>query len=103
MCPCGQEGQWANDTLRCDAESTASKVREVIFSLWSTLVRTHLEHCVQFWAPQFKKERDLVEGVQRRATKMIRSWSISCTRKGWEFLGLFSLEKRRQRRSHHCL
>ncbi len=100
---CALVAKTCNGFLGCIKRSMASRSREVILPLYSALVRPHLDYCVQFWAPQFKKERDLVEGVQRRATKMIRSWRISCTRKGWEFLGLFSLEKRRQRRSHHCL
>lgn len=31
-----------------------------------------MDYCVRFWAPQFKKVRELMEKVQRRATKVIR-------------------------------
>jgi len=76
---CALTAQKADRSLSCIKSSVTSRSREGILPLCSALVRHHLESCVQLWSPQHRKDMDLLEWVQRRATKMVRGLEqISC-------------------------
>ncbi|KAK4830858.1 hypothetical protein QYF61_013787 [Mycteria americana] len=80
---CALAAQKANRILGCTKRSVAS--------------RPHLEYCVQLWSPQHKEDMELLEQVQRRATKMIRGLEHLSYEDRLRELGLFSLEKGRLR------
>ncbi|GAB0205131.1 mitochondrial enolase superfamily member 1 [Grus japonensis] len=58
---CVLAAQKANHVLGCIKRGVTSRSREVILPLYSSLMRPHLEYCIQLWGSQHKKDMDLLE------------------------------------------
>ena len=71
--------------------------KDIVVRLFKQLVRPHLEYAVQVWSPYFSKDKQLIENVQRRATRLI-SWLRDLPYEDrLKRLGLTSMELRRIR------
>ena len=69
------------------------KVKCMIISLYKAIVIPDLEYCMQAWNPYLRKDIELLEKIQRRATKLIPG--LKDLR--YEERGLTTLETRRLR------
>jgi len=56
-----------------------------------------LEYCCSVWDPRFRKDIELIEGVQRRATKLVKDVEHLHYSDRLEHLGLMCLHTRKIR------
>lgn len=75
-------------------EKVASRSRDMILPP-DEAIRLHLDYCVQFWDLHYSRGMDHLEGVQQRATKMIKGLENFSYGEMIRELGLFNLEKKK--------
>jgi len=73
------------------------KDMRVMLSLYKSLVRPHVEYCISAWNPHYKKDKELIEKVLRRFTKMINNMEGKSYEERLYCLKLWTLEERRNR------
>lgn len=71
--------------------------KEMFTILYSTLVRPHLETAIQVWSPSHIGQKNMIEQVQRRATKLVKELKNMKYDQRMEELSLMSTETRRRR------
>ena len=87
----------ANSVLGRINRTFTYKDKELMRLLYTSLVRPHLEYAVQSWSPHLRKDINILEKVQRRATRLIPEISQLPYEERLEALNLSTLEDRRIR------
>jgi len=68
---CSEAVRKANRMLGMIKRNFIDRSKETIILLYKSLVRPRLEYCCEIWSPYYKKDIKLIEGVQRRVTKLV--------------------------------
>ena len=74
-----------------------AKSPEVVLPMYRSLVRPHLEYCTPAWSPQLMKDQQVLEQVQRIATRMVRGARRLPYQERCAALGLQTTYDRRRR------
>ena len=86
-----------NQVLGMIRRNITYKEKSLIVPLYKAIVRPHLEYCIQAWSPYLRKDIDMLEKIQRRATKLIPELRDLRYEERLKECGLTTLETRRLR------
>ena len=86
-----------NQVLGTIRRNITYKEKSLIVPLYKAIVRPHLEYCIHAWNPHLRKDIDMFEKIQRRATKLIPGLRDPRYEKRLKECELTTLETRRLR------
>jgi ribonuclease P/MRP protein subunit RPP40 len=94
---CAKVAKKANQVLGLIYRTFSNKNKNIVIKLNKSLVRPHLDYCFQVWRPHLQRDVDLLERVQKRATRMISECKELSYKERLRKVGLTTLETRRIR------
>ena len=94
---CAKVVREANRILGMVKRCFTYKSKDNLLKIYKSLVRPHLEYCIQAWSPYLVKDCDKLENVQRRFTRMIPGFSNIAYEDRLVELNLTTLKTRRLR------
>jgi hypothetical protein len=94
---CSKVVKTANSILGMINRSFTYKTKEIVIQLYKSLVRPHLDYCIQAWRPHLIKDINLLESIQHRVTRMIPGFRNLPYSERLHKLKLTTLETRRLR------
>ena len=86
-----------NQVLGMMRRNITYKEESLIVPMYKAIVRPYLEYCIQAWNPHLRKDIDMLEKLQRRATKLIPGLRDLRYEERLKKCGLTTLETRRLR------
>jgi len=87
----------ANKMLGLIKRTLVNRDRKTLLALYKAIVRPHLEYCCSAWAPHYAKDKELLEKVQHRFTRLFKDLRDMEYLQRLNCLGLWTLEERRNR------
>jgi len=94
---CREAVKKANRILGTIKRNFTDRTQSTLIPLYKSLVRPHLEYCCSVWNPHFRKDIELIEGVQRRATELVKDVEHIHYNDRFEHLGLMCFHTRKIR------
>ena len=93
---CRAAAKKANQVLGQINRSFTCNTKEVMLQIYKVFVRPHLEYGIAAWSPWLKKDIEVLEKIQRRATRRMSDIRGSYPER-LQQLDLTTLEERRSR------